>query len=104
MYVPQNPLSYPFPTIFPALPGCILALVACLPKQEDILECFTGFDDRVNVSSLPYVPFEVRRYEVERFLSDTERNANMRPDMLALLFAAMAFAGQQMLWDRCNGK
>jgi len=41
---------------------------------------------------------------VERYLDDARRNAHMCPDMLALLFAAIALGGQHSVWDRSGGR
>jgi hypothetical protein len=105
MYTPKNPPPYPFPTFFPATPEeCIPELLKCLPQREELFECLNAFERRVNVCSFPHVPLEITKSEVERFLDDPRRNAQMCPDMLALLFAAIALGGQHSVWDRSGGQ
>jgi hypothetical protein len=105
MYTPKSPPPYPFPTFFPATPEeCIPELLKCLPQREELFECLNAFEKRVHVCSFPHVPFEITKSEVERFLDDARRNAQMCPDMLALLFAAIALGGQHSVWDRSGGK
>jgi hypothetical protein len=105
MYTPKNPPPYPFPTFFPATPEeCIPELLKCLPQREELFECLNAFEKRVNVCSFPHVPLEITKSEVERFLDDPRRNAQMCPDMLALLFAAIALGGQHSVWDRSGGQ
>jgi hypothetical protein len=93
MYTPKNPPPYPFPTFF-----------KCLPQREELFDCLGAFEKRVIVCSFPHVPFEITKSEVERFLDDPRRNAQMCPDMLALLFAAIALGGQHSVWDRSGGQ
>jgi hypothetical protein len=105
MYTPKNPPPYPFPTFFPATPEeCIPELLKCLPQREELFECLNAFEKRVNVCSFPHVPLEITKSEVERFLDDPRRNAQMCPDTLALLFAAIALGGQHSVWDRSGGQ
>jgi hypothetical protein len=105
MYTPKNPPPYPFPTFFPATPEeCIPELLKCLPQKEELFDCLNAFEKRVSVCSFPHVPFEITKGEVERFLDDPRRNAQMCPDMLALLFAAIALGGQHSVWDRSGGQ
>lgn len=100
---PSSP--YPFPTLFKAsADGWVPELLACLPPKDELLECLGAFEKRVNVCSFPHVPVEITRSEVERFLTDAPRNAEMCPDMLALLFAAIALGGQHSVWDRSGEK
>jgi hypothetical protein len=42
--------------------------------------------------------------EVDRFLSDATKNTEKCPDMLAVLFAALALGSQHCVWDKCGGK
>jgi hypothetical protein len=105
MYTPKNPPPYPFPTFFPATPEeCIPDLLKCLPQRDELFDCLGAFEKRVIVCSFPHVPFEITKSEVERFLDDPRRNAQMCPDMLALLFAAIALGGQHSVWDRSGGQ
>lgn len=101
MYTPRNPPLFPFPTLFPANPGeCVRELLSCLPSKGELLEYLNYFEKRVNICSFPHVPIEITRSEVERFLSDAKKNAQMCPDMLALLFAAIALGSQHSVWDK----
>ncbi|KAH5688949.1 hypothetical protein HBI23_032060 [Parastagonospora nodorum] len=105
MYTPKSPPPYPFPTFFPATPEeCIPELLNCLPQREELFECLNAFEKRVHVCSFPHVPLEITKSEVERFLDDARRNAQMCPDMLALIFAAIALGGQHSVWDRSGGQ
>jgi hypothetical protein len=98
MYTPKSPPPYPFPTFFPATPEeCIPELLKCLPQRDELFECLKAFENRVHV-------LEITKSEVERFLDDPRRNAQMCPDMLALLFAAIALGGQHSVWDRSGGQ
>lgn len=105
MYTPKNPPPHPFPTVFPATPEeCIPQLLGCLPQKEELLECLSTFEKWVNVCCFPHVPIEITKSEVERFLGDARRNAQMCPDMLALLFAAIALGGQHAIFDRSGSR
>jgi hypothetical protein len=105
MYAPRNPPPYPFATLFKATPEeCIPQLLSCLPSREELLEYLQTFEKRVKVCSFPHVPVEITGSEVERFLSDDRKNAQMCPDMLALLFAAIALGAQYSAWDKAGGK
>ncbi|KAL5119421.1 hypothetical protein ACEQ8H_002690 [Pleosporales sp. CAS-2024a] len=105
MYTPKSPPPYPFPSFFPATPDeCIPELLKCLPQREELFECLHAFEKRVHVCSFPHVPFEITKSEVERFLNDARRNSEICPDMLALLFAAIALGGQHSVWDRSGGQ
>ncbi|CAO2649913.1 Nn.00g012050.m01.CDS01 [Neocucurbitaria sp. VM-36] len=101
MYAPKNPPPHPFATLFKATPEeCIPELLSCLPTKEELLGYLTVFEKRVNVCSFPHVPIEITRSEVERFLSDARKNSQLYPDMLALLFAAIAIGAQHSVWDK----
>jgi len=50
------------------------------------------------------VPEECTERGVDRFLIDPERNSLLHPDILALLFAALAQGVQSGLHGRCGGK
>jgi len=101
MYTPRNPPPHPFATLFKATPEeCIPELLSCLPEKQELSIYLDCFEQRVNVCSFPYVPIEVTKSEIERFLFDARRNAQLCPDMLALLFAAIALGAQHSVWDR----
>ena len=50
------------------------------------------------------MPDEITAIKVERFLSNSQKNAETFPDMLALLFAALAQGSQNGVFDKCGGK
>ncbi|KAF2875925.1 hypothetical protein BDV95DRAFT_603321 [Massariosphaeria phaeospora] len=105
MYAPRNPPPHPFATLFKATPEeCIPELLSCLPSRMELLEYLDSFQKRVHVCSFPHVPVEITKSEVERFLSDARKNAQMCPDMLALLFAALALGSQHSGWDKAGGQ
>jgi hypothetical protein len=105
MYTPRNPPPYPFATLFKGTPDeCIPELLSVLPQRDELFSYLDSFQKRVHVCSFPLIPTEITKSEVERFLSDARRNAQMCPDMLALLFAALALGSQHCVWDKCGGK
>lgn len=95
---------YPFPTMWPTSgdPNCIPKLLSCLPPPEQLYECLDLFQKRAQSCSFPHVPDEITRKEVERFLADARNNAERFPDMLALIFAALATGVQMGSYDK-NG-
>ncbi|KAF2002040.1 hypothetical protein P154DRAFT_403841, partial [Amniculicola lignicola CBS 123094] len=105
MYAPRDHRPYPFATLFSATPDqCIPELLSCLPPSEELSVYLESFQDRVPICSFPHIPAEITKTEVERFLSDKRKNAKMYPDMLGLLFAALALGAQHSVWDRSGGK
>jgi hypothetical protein len=105
MYTSKSSPPYPFATLFKATPDeCIPELLSCLPKSEELLEYLDSFEKRVRICAFPHIPTEITRSEVERFLSDAKHNAKVCPDMLALLFAALALGVQHSAWDKSGKK
>ncbi|KAF9732453.1 hypothetical protein PMIN06_004022 [Paraphaeosphaeria minitans] len=105
IYTSKSPPPYPFPTLFKPTPEeGIPELLSCLPTTEELLEYLNFFEKRVHLCAFPHIPMEITRDEVERFLSDPRKNAQMCPDMLALLFAALALGSQYSTWDRSGGQ
>lgn len=101
LFTPKSPSSYPFATLFPATPEeCIPQLLDILPSRKELLDYLAAFEKRVFVCDFPHLPIELTKSEIERFLSDAERNARMCPDMLALIFAAIALGAQHSVWDK----
>ncbi|KAF2621553.1 hypothetical protein BU25DRAFT_379534, partial [Macroventuria anomochaeta] len=101
MFTPKTPSSYPFATLFPATPEqCIPQLLDILPCRKELFEYLAAFEKRVYVCAFPHLPIELTKSEIERFLSDPERNARMCPDTLALIFAAIALGAQHSVWDK----
>jgi hypothetical protein len=105
MYTPKTPPPYPFATMFAATPEeCIPQLLSVLPTRREMMEYLAAFEKRVHICSFPHIPIEISKSEIERFFADEQRNARMCPDMLALLFAAMALGAQHSVWDKSGGR
>lgn len=105
IFTPKSPSSYPFATLFPATPEeCIPQLLDILPCRKELLDYLAAFEKRVYVCDFPHLPAELTKSEIERFLSDAERNARMCPDMLALIFAAIALGAQHSVWDKSGAQ
>lgn len=101
MYTSSVPPPYPFATLFkPGPDECIPQLLQCLPATDELLEYLSFHEKRVHLCAFPHVPMEISRSEVERFLCDPMKNAQLCPDMLALIFAALALGTQYSSWDR----
>jgi hypothetical protein len=93
--------TYPFATLFSAAPDeCIPQLLSCLPLKAELLECLDAFERHVNA----HVPVEISRSEVDRFLFDPKKNAQLCPAMLALLLAVIALGAQHSVWDKGGGR
>jgi hypothetical protein len=78
------------------------ALTDLLPSDEEIFQHLEHFHRRAQSCSFPHVPDEVTKKEVERFLADRKNNAEKAPDMLGLIFAALAVGMQIGVFDQ-NG-
>ncbi|CAI6334910.1 unnamed protein product [Periconia digitata] len=108
MYASKVPPPHPFATMFPHTPDeCIPELLSCLRLEEgkdELFQDLDSFEKRVHICAFPYVPIEITRSEVERFLADPVKNAQMCPDMLGILFAALALGSQHSTWDKSGGK
>lgn len=100
MYAPED-TSYPFPVVTQF--ATTSQLLQLLPDQDDLFACLDLFQHRAQACSFPHMPEEVTKREVERFLADRERNANLFPDMLALIFATLATGLQMGQYDRNGG-
>ena len=94
---------YPFATMWNQNSGSV-ALLDCLPSDEDIFCYLESFQRRAQSCSFPHTPEECTVDEVKRFLSNKEHNAFVHPDMLALLFATLAQGLQNGVYDRCGGQ
>ena len=99
---PDEDLDYPFQMV-PIGDNTPAALLELLPPDEEIFQHLEHFKQRAQSCSFPHVPDEVTKKEVERFLADRKSNANKAPDMLALIFAALAVGMQIGVYDR-NGR
>lgn len=105
MYAPRDLPLYPFATLFSgSLELCIPQLLDCLPPEDELLSYLDAFQKRVHVSFFPHIPTEITKSEIERFLHDPTKNTEKCPDMLALLFAALALGSQHCVWDKCGGR
>ena len=101
IYATHAAHSYPFATMWPALPQpCAQALVNCLPNRNELFEYLESFQRRAPSCSFPHVLDESTTKEVDRFLSDPRKNAELFPDMLAFIFASLALGLQLGSWDR----
>lgn len=90
--------------MFAATPEeCIPQLLDILPSQKELMEYIAAFEKRAHICAFPHLPVELSKSEIERFLTDAERNARMCPDMLALIFAAIALGAQHSVWDKAGG-
>jgi hypothetical protein len=92
MYVTQDAM-YPFPTLWPAM-SHTEGLLQCLPSLEQLYGYLDSFNQRAQGFAFPYVPADLTRKEVEHFLGNAQENAEKVPDLLALIFAAIALGVQ----------
>lgn len=99
---PLEPM-YPFPTV-PVGDNIAAALTALLPSDEEIFDHLEHFKRRAQSCSFPHIPDEVTTKEVERFLADRVNNTNKAPDMLALIFAALAVGIQRGVFERFSDR
>ncbi|MCJ1245941.1 hypothetical protein MMC30_003145 [Trapelia coarctata] len=95
--------SFPFPTLWHAQHGTC-RLVDLLPNKIDLLSLLRAFEHHAPLGYFPYVPEECTERGVDRFLANVERHSLLHPDILALLFAALAQGVQSGLYGRCGGK
>jgi hypothetical protein len=93
VYVIQEAM-YPFPTLWPAM-SHTEGLLQCLPSLEQLYGYLDSFSQRAQGFAFPYVPEDLTRKEVEHFLENAQENAEKVPDLLALIFAALALGVQQ---------
>ena len=99
----QDAPLYAFPTLWRADGGAV-ALLTCLPPKEELLGYLDSFQRRAQSCSFPHVPEEITNREIDRFLADAENNAFRHPDMLALIFAALAQGLQNGVYDQSGGE
>jgi hypothetical protein len=69
-------------------------LLQCLPSLEQLYGYLDSFNQRAQGFAFPYVPADLTRKEVEHFLGNAQENAEKVPDLLALIFAAIALGVQ----------
>jgi len=102
MYTTQDAM-YPFPTLWPAM-SRTQGLLQCLPPRDELYHYLESFSTKARGFAFPYVPEDLSQKEVERFLENAEENADKVPDLLALIFAALALGVQlSMFEDRQEG-
>lgn len=101
-YASDDEPSYPFPVVEGR--SSIAGLAAILPEPDMLFSCLDSFQRRAQSCSFPHMPDEVTRKEVQRFLDDKEKNAEVHPDMLALIFATVATGVQMGQYDRSGGQ
>lgn len=102
MYAAEGSM-YPFPTLWTAntnIPG----LYSCLQPWNETLMYLDSYKRRAETYPIPPLAQEVTRKEVERFVDHFEENAMAFPDMLAVIFAALATGRQVGVHERCGGK
>lgn len=92
MYATQDSM-YPFPTLWPAM-SRTQGLLRCLPSRDELYHYLDVFSQKARGFAFPYVPEDLTQKEVERFLENAEENAEKVPDLLALIFAALALGVQ----------
>lgn len=92
MYAAHDAM-YPFPTLWPAM-SRTQGLLQCLPPRDQLYGYLESFGQKVQGFAFPYVPEELTQKEVEHFLENAEENADKVPDLLALIFAALALSVQ----------
>lgn len=69
-------------------------LLQCLPPSEQLFNYLDSFSQKAKGFAFPYVPEELTQKEVEHFLDNVQENAEKVPDLLALIFAALALGVQ----------
>jgi hypothetical protein len=99
----QDAPLYAFPTLWRADGGAGV-LLACLPPRAELMSYLDTFQRRVQSCCFPHVPEEITLKEIDRFLANAEDNAFRHPDMLALIFAALALGLQNGVYDRSGGE
>jgi hypothetical protein len=92
IYATQDAM-YPFPTLWPAM-SRTQGLLQCLPPRDELYHYLASFSEKARGFAFPYVPEDLTQKEVERFLENAEENADKVPDLLALIFAALALGAQ----------
>jgi len=96
---------HPFPVFDGWTSGNVsAALIATLPARDELFSILDDFQRRAQSCSFPHTPDEVTAKEIERFLADSEVNAQKYPDMLALIFATLATGLQMGEYDRAGAQ
>ena len=103
IFAGQMITSHPFPTLWSAKDDTS-TLIRLLPPEPDLFWYLDSFARRSQCFSFPLVPEQVTVSEVRRFLVGLEHNAALYPDILALLFAALAQGLQDGVYDKSGQK
>ena len=98
---PMDSTSHPFPPLWNSRP--VSCLINVLPNKDEINALLDAFDHYASIGMFPCLPEECSRSRVQQFLDNIEHNSQVEPDMLALLFAALALGVQCGMYDRCGG-
>ena len=99
IYRDEETTIYPFPTIWTS-GTWVSGLYSCLQPSAEISAILDAYAARTESFVWPHLASEITKKEVERFLADFENNATSYPDMLALIFAALATGVQRGMYDR----
>lgn len=81
--------AYPFPCLQIG-DNTTAALTKLLPEEQELFASLRSLREIARSFAVPQPPDKMRDKEVQHFLSDVEHNTTRAPDMLALLFAALA--------------
>jgi len=92
-------IGYPFPMVKSG-DNTTANLTWLLPSRDEIIDCLNTFQHITQEFAVPYTPDSLARPNVEQFLDNAEYNATKAPDMLALLFAALALVLQAIPINR----
>jgi len=84
-----QPTAYPFPHLHIG-DNSTAALTKLLPEGQEMFRSLRTFREIARSFAVPQSPNKTRENVVKDFLSNIEHNATRAPDMLALLFAALA--------------
>ena len=102
MYAPEGTI-HPFPSLWTAN-NWVHGLYSCLQPWESSSGYLDTYVALAESRTWPHFAQEITRKEVERFLVNFEQNAVAYPDMLALIFAALATGLQLGVHERHGGR
>lgn len=99
------PRPYPFPTHWTAdHQNCVSALLSSLPNKSNLLRSLDAFRSGTLSLFLPQVPDEIEPAFVERVLSQAREKLDTPPEILSILFAALAQGSQLSHFDEEKGR
>ena len=90
---------YPFPTMWTSTTW-VRGLYECLQPWQETVSYLDTYAARAELFPWPHLAQDVNKEVVERFVANFEHNATSFPDMLALIFAALATGLQRGIQDR----